>query len=865
MPIILHTQSGNLLHEYLATFPDQYVSQKEKESDGFIKQNMDYFANIAYAQYNGKKKKISRNYDLVKGHLKKEDFYEQPGPRSFIETLETEEFELPAHVRHYPILNPPLNTLTGELTKRPDTTRVKAYDADSKNEELAFRSDMLQQYILQNARNKIITDLAEQGQDVGEIDDQQIQELTEEKVEDELTSYTTLAERWGNHTLEALKAEFNIKEKSEEAFRDLLICSNEYYHIYETGANSLGFSVETANPKKVWELSVGDKKYSRDWYAGGLLDVMELSEIIERFPNVTKEEIDHLRKASDNGLFSARQSNYGSSIKGLESIHYDTYNPALLEERLLAESGLQDDLVFGHFFSGKGTSTSSYGNKFAVVIAYWKSKIKVGKVSYLDPETGSLQTTLVDENYKKGTIQGEISVEWRYANRWYQGLKIGSDVYHVTPFTLLPYCPIIGVTHESKNTIASSLIDLMKGYQMIYNVCLNQLWKLLEKEKGKVILIPLRHIPTPKDGDAGDALDMWELEARERGAIFIDDSPENAKAISSFNQYSALDLSRHQEIQSRYNLAVQMKMECWELVGLSKERLGNVAATSTATGVNTSLSQSYAQTEAYFTQHEYCLNELYQGLLDAAQYIESTKPTSTISYINSSGENAFIQVNGTDISLRDLKVFVTSRTKDSIAFEQLQQLAQPALQNGASLYDIAELYTTDSMRKLKDTFKRIKKRQDDFAAQQQQMQQQQINQAQQQFQATQQAEDMARKEQMVNENYQRELDRVNKKEIALIATFNRQQNNLKDVDANGTPDVLEVSRLAMEETNAGRDYKMALDKLGIEKQKLAADRSTQLEQLGLEKAKLKVKREEIASKERIAKANKNKYDKVGKK
>lgn len=862
MPIIVHTSATNLLHEYLAQFPDQYVPAKEKQSDAWIKQNMDFFATVAYAQYNRKKKRIGRNYDLVKGHLKKDDFFQVPETRSFIEALETEELELPSHVRHYPIINPPLNAMVGELTKRPDTTRVKAMDSDSRSEELAFRTGLLKDYILGKSAANLQEELIKQGVDINQMDPSLVEAMSEEKVQEELTTYTSAAERWGNHVLEALKLEFNLKEKSEEAFRDLLITSSEYYHIYETSRNSIGFAVETLNAKKIWELSVGDRKYSKDWYAGGFLDVMELSELIERFPELTKEEVDHLRKQTQEGsLLSARHSNYGSAEKGLESIHYDTYNPAILEERLLSESTAGADLGITSLFSGGGSALPAYGNRYTVVVAYWQSKIKVGRVTYLDPATSTIQSTLVDENYKKGTLPGELTLEWRYANRWYKGLRIGSEVYHVQPFKLLSYCPIVGVVHESKNTTPSSLVDLMKGYQMIYNVCLNQLWKLLEKEKGKVILIPLRHIPTPKDADAGDALDIWETEARERGAIFIDDSPENAKALSSFNQYSALDLSRHQEIQSRYNLAVAAKSECWELVGFTKERLGNVAATSTATGINTSLSQSYAQTEAYFMQHEYLLNELYQAILDAAQYTQVSKPTSTISYINSSGENAFISVNGTELSLRDLKVYVTSRSKDAVAFEQLQQLSQSALQNGASLYDIAELYTTESMRKLKDTFRKLKEKQDAFVASQQQMQQQQLQQSQQQFSENQQVAELARREEMINENYQRELDRVNKKEIAIIASFNRQQNNLKDTNGNAVPDLLEISQLSADSLRADRDYKIAMDKLTSERLQLASQRTAQLEQLDLEKQKLAVKREEIASRERIAKTNKNRYDK----
>ena len=160
---------------------------------------------------------------------------------------------------------------------------------------------------------------------------------------------------------------------------------------------------------------------------------------------------------------------------------------------------------------------------------------------------------------------------------------------------MLDYCPIIGTVYEQKNTEAKSLVDLMKPFQVIYNVCMNQLYKLLEKEVGKVQLMSLRHIPIPKDGDAQDALDVWEMEARNRGVVFVDDSPENLKAPSSFNQFTSLDLTRTQEIQARYTLAQQMKIECWELIGMSKQRMGSVAASETATGTRTAMAQISAE------------------------------------------------------------------------------------------------------------------------------------------------------------------------------------------------------------------------------------------------------------------------------
>jgi hypothetical protein len=200
-------------------------------------------------------------------------------------------------------------------------------------------------------------------------------------------------------------------------------------------------------------------------------------------------------------------------------------------------------------FLGLTNNVSSFGYKYVVVRSYWISKRKIGKLIYID-DMGNEQSLIVDESYKSGTIPTQQSLEWGWVNEWYQGTKIGPDIYHIKPFKLLNYCPIIGTTYEVKNTEAKSLVDLMKPFQVIYNVCMNQLYKLLEKEVGKVQLMSLRHIPIPKDGDAQDALDIWEMEARNRGVVFIDDSPENLKSPSGFNQFTALDLTRTQEIQS---------------------------------------------------------------------------------------------------------------------------------------------------------------------------------------------------------------------------------------------------------------------------------------------------------------------------
>jgi len=852
MAIIRYTKDATIRYAYLNIFPDQFKTEKEKKDESWIKNTMDYFANKAYAEYVKNRDTFVKNYDLVKGILRMEDFYQEPQVKSFTEIL-TADLQLPAYVKHYSIITTPINELVGEISKRPDAFRIKAFDDDSQSEELEFKTEILQNYVISQARSKIQEKLAMQGE---EIDDEQIQQLTFDDVKDELDNYTSVAEKWANHILTAQKADFNLKEKSEDAFRDMLISAREFYHIYEDNSK-MGYNIEVANPKNTWFLTTPDRKYISDptgraqgAYAAGTVQVMELSEIIESIPDLTKEEIDHLRSSlQDYGLINVRESNLGNPnvTPGIDSVTYDTYDPLVLQTRMIIESEMKENNDGLKDFLGLTSNVSSFGYKYVVVRAYWISKRKIGKLIYLD-EVGNEQSILVDENYKSGTMPTEQSLEWGWVNEWYQGIKVGPDIYHVKPFKLLNYCPIIGITYEVKNTEAKSLVDLMKPFQVLYNVCMNQLYKLLEKEVGKVYLTSIRHVPIPKDGDAQDALDVWEMEARNRGVVFIDDSPENLKSPSSFNQFRDIDLTRTQEIQSRYQLAMQLKNECWELIGMTRQRLGSITASESATGTQAAIQQSYAQTEPLFVAHEYVLGQLYQAIIDASLYVESKKPQSTLSYITSEGESAFVQVNGSDLRFRDLKVFATNRPEDREMFAEIRGLSQAVIQNGGSLHDVIELYSTNSIRQMKKVFKTLKDRQQQIQDQQLQMQQQQIEQQQAIAQAQMEQAQLQSEQKIVNENYQKELDRINKKEIAIIQATGFGKVESEDVNKNTVPDVLEVSKFAAEEASAARDYQLKMNDLQT-KNRLAS------EKLQLEKEKLQVERENQANDLAIAKEN----------
>lgn len=845
MAIIRYTKDSNIKYAYLNIFPDQFKTEKQKMSKGYIKQTMDYFANRAYAEYVKNRESFVKNYDLVKGILRREDFYEEDDVKSFAEILEGN-LDLPSYVKQYSILTTPINELLGELTRRPDGYKTKAFDDMSKAEELEFKTQIMQEFIMMQAKNKLISENPN-------MSEEELNEITLEKIEDDLLDYTSNAEKWSNHTLTALKAEFNSKELDEDAFRDLAITAREFYHIYEDNSKT-GFNVQVENPKQTWWLTTPNMKYTTDVsgratgaYAAGTVKVMELSEIIEAIPEITKEEIDHLRSGlEDYGLINARESTAtrGDVTPGINSIEYDTYDPLVLQTRMLIESEMKENNDELKDFLGLTSNVSAFGYKFVVVTAYWMSKKKIGELTYIDEETGLPVTELVDENYKPGSHPTELELQWGWVNQVWQGRKIGPDIYHMSPYKLLPYLPIIGTVYEQKNTEARSFVDMMKPFQVLYNICMNQLYELLNKEIGNVASINIRRVPRVKDGDGQDDIDLWEMEARERGIMFDDDSPENTKApVSNQSVAKNVDLTRSQEMQTRYELAAALKKEAWELIGMSPERMGSVAASQTATGTNAAMQQSYTQTEPLFVAHEYVRGQLYQAMIDAAQYIESQKPESTISYINSEGASAFISVSGNDIALRDLKVFPTNRPEDTKMFNEVRQLSQAVIQNGGSLYDVIEMYSTNSVRDLKRSFKKLRDKQMEMAQTQQQQAQQQLDQQAQMEQARLRSEEERAMIEMENENYQNELDRINKLELAIITATGYGQVQTEDGNNDGIQDALEVERVRAERDRVTKEHQIKLAdirakyKLGMEK--LKVDKANQANDLAIAKENAK--------------------------
>jgi hypothetical protein len=193
-------------------------------------------------------------------------------------------------------------------------------------------------------------------------------------------------------------------------------------------------------------------------------------------------------------------------------------------------------------------------------------------------------------------------------------------------------------------------------------------------------------------------------------------------------------------------------------------------------------------------------------------------------------------------------VFLTNRPEDKQMFDELRGLSQAVIQNGGSLYDVIELYSTKSMRAMKKVFKELRDRQMQVQDQQMQTQQQQIDQQREIAAAQLQQAQLQKEQEIANDNYQNELDRLNKKEIALIAAEAKNMGPLSDVDKSGAPDVLEINKIAAEQSRTAKDYEMKMADI-------QGKNVQNLQKLEIEREKLKVARENQKNDLEIAKLN----------
>lgn len=728
----------------------------------------------------------------------------------------------PAMAQDYNIIKPYVDQLLGEETKRPFNFHPQRTSDIAASELQEKAKEMLMDYIQATIASKLSPEQAaryEQALATGEIQ-------TPEAIAKYLQKdYKDIAETEAYHALQFLKRKLNLTHEFYKGWKDALIGGEEIYYIGVINGDPY---VERVNPMYFdYEHSL-DLEFIDDaaWCRRKM--IMSATEIYDRFYDKMSERqlnellelIDQRPGAGNNPEIRKTSIDY-ESIK-LHKINSFTDNPFDI-----------DHIVVYH--------------------CCWKSFKKIGFITLLNPETGEAEEFQVDEDYKvTGTEQ---SVEWDWIIEVWEGYRIGDDMYigiqpieyqHISADNpnsqKLPYT---GVVYNNTNSKPRSLVSMMKPLQYMYIVVWYRLELALSRDKGKVAVMDITQIPKSMNID----VNKWMHYLSALGVAFINpydegwDIPgrEGGKP-SQFNQLSSWDLTMSNVIAEYIQLMQKIEDMVAKLTGITPQRQGQIAASELVSNANTAVNMSYHITEPWFWNHNQVKRRVLTMLLNTSKAAWKDNKRY-LNYILDDATRAFVQLSD-NFFYEDMDIFVDDSTKNQQYIDQLKQLLQPAMQNGASLLDIAEIITLDNMSMIKNRLEEIEqKRMEQMQQQQQAEQQAQQQMAEQQNQLKEEelmlkeAELDLEKYKVDQDGYKAEQDNATKITVAQINSYRGAEN--MDQDMNGIPDPIEIGKQALEQQKINSDIATKQLELNNKRREIEQKREAENKKIQLEKDRMK--------------------------
>lgn len=884
------------------TQPIQFLPESEKDEE-WRAWNLDWLEWQAMKQLRRNARRLMKNYKLAKGIIDKTDYIveEDNEMADLIETL-TKEDQSALELKFYPIVPNVINVLCNEFSKRTSKVMFRAIDDISYNEMLEAKRKMIEDVLLQQAQSKMIASIMEQGGDVSDEESQQMLSPDSLKSLPEIEQffqkdYRSMVEEWATHQMKVDMERFKMQELEEMAFRDMLIADREFWH-FRMGEDD--YELELWNPLLTFYHKSPDVRYVSQGNWVGKMDMMSVSDVIDKFGWMMKEEqlsaLEAIYPVRSAGYAVQGYQNDGSYYDPTRSHEWNTQMPSLQYRQFTSVYDSKfgtGDILQWILSDSEDTIDFGKGHLLRVTQVYWKSQRKVGHLTKITEE-GEIIQEIVSENYRRidkpeyntavykektkdNLVFGE-HVDWIWINETWGGIKIGPNrpafwgqnnpgginpIYlglnggkpGKIPFqfkgdTTLYGCklPVEGCVFGDRNTRSVSLVDLMKPFQIGYNIVNNQIADILVDELGTVIMFDQNALPRHSMGEdwGKNNLAKAYVAMKNFQMLPLDTSITNTENALNFQHYQVLNLEQTNRLMSRIQLANYFKNEAFAVIGLNQQRMGQeIAQQQTATGIEQAMNASYAQTEQYFIQHsDNLMPRVHQMRTDLAQYYHSKKPSVRLQYITGADEKVNFQINGTSLLLRDLNIFCTTKTNSRAIMEQLKQLAINNNTMGATIFDLGNVIKAESIAELTDALKLAEKKANAVKQQEQQHQQQ----LQQDMLASQ---EKAKQAELQFKAEQAELDRQTEITVAEIRAAG--YGSAVDLNENKQSDYQDALANIQKQAN----YQ---DTMNFKREQEINKQSTNAQKLELDREKLQTQKEIADKNLQVARENKNKYD-----
>jgi hypothetical protein len=590
---------------------------------------------------------------------------------------------IPDNIPHHPIMVPKIDLLVGEEIKRRFDWKVIVtnQDAISRKEEdkKAVLFQRLSEYLQSNYKEEELNAKLKELEDHMKYDWQDIRE------------------KMANQILRHYWAEQEFQNKFVTGFKDALIMAEEIYQVDIVHSEP---TLDKLNPLKVHSIRAGNSDRIEDSSIIILEDHWSPGKIVDYFHDQLKpEDIDYIMDyttTKSGGSYSDDDQNHTLLRDGL-SLGDDSSMGALFN---IAE-------INGHYFSSDFTDENGNIRVFRV---YWKSLKKIKKVKYYT-EFGEEESKIMSEEYIPNKDMGE-EVEDLWVNEWWEGTKIGKEIYlnmrprpvQYNKISNPSYCHpgIIGQIYNTNQGKAVSLVDRCKNYQYLYDVLWDRLNKAIATNYGKIFELDLAKVPENWE------IDKWLHFAVVNKIAVIDSFKEGnhgaatGKLAGSMNTQGgrAIDMETGNYIQQHIQLLEFIKMEMGEIAGVSAQRQGQISNNETLGGVERSVNQSSHITEFWFYTHEQLKLRVLTAFLETAK-VALKGNNKKVQYILDDQSIEMLNIDGEEFSEADYGMVCTSSSKTAELEQAIKQYAQAFLQNGGSMSTIMDIYFSPSLSDMK--------------------------------------------------------------------------------------------------------------------------------------------------------------------
>ena len=758
------------------------------------------------------------NYDLLRGKLHMSDLELILNPDHLKAGF------IPDRITHYPIMNSKLNVLIGEESKRVFDFRVVITNPNSISE-------------IENTKRDAIKERLQQLLSDDTISEEDFNQKLEQMNDFFTYEYQDMREVRANCLLNHYMKELNIPLEFNKGFRDATTVAEEIYQCDIRGGEP---TFEKVNPLKIRVYKSGYSNKIEDADMIAIEDYWSPGKIIDTY----YEEIESLSTEDKKKLIDLLDSNVAGAAADHDSMdniddRNGFININLIGDEAIAANGYYFDPM-GLFSDGVDDSMMPYdiAGNVRVLRVYWKSRRKIKKVKSYDSETGEETFDFYPETYIIDTDKGEEETIF-WVNEAWEGTKIGKDIYigmrpRAVQYNRLSnpsrcHFGIVGSIYNMNDDRPFSLVDMMKPYNYLYDAIHDRLNKHLAKNWGKIIQLDLAKVPKGWD------VEKWLYFAKTNNLAIVDSFKEGNSGLAkghlagSLNNASSgvIDAEMGNIIQQEINLLEFIKMEMSDVVGISKQREGQISNRETVGGVERATLQSSHITEWLFYIHEDVKKRALECFLETAK-IALKGRTLKFNHILGTGALQISEIDGDEFAENDYGLIVDSSNATQELNSKMDMLAQAALQNQALGFStIMKLYSSCSLaekqRMVEANEKRLQEQQ-----QQQQQQQMEIQQMQIQQQA---ATEQARMEQEYKINSENNETKILIAEINSQAESDRLALMNKDYAEEDIYTQKDKAELAEKIREFDLKLKFDREKLAYEKTKTNKDQALKSKQI----------------------------------